>query len=52
VDGMKKSYKAPALTRYGWMGHHTFQTPGEGTKSTDTSLELDKFGEHSHPASS
>ena len=49
---MKKQYKAPELTCYGWMGNHTFQTPGAGTKSSDTTLELDKFGEHSHPAAS
>lgn len=47
---MKKQYKAPELTCYGWLGNHTFQTPGEGTKSSDTSFELDKFSEHSHPA--
>jgi hypothetical protein len=47
---MKKAYKAPGLTRYGWMGQNTFQTPGVGTKSSDTTFELDKFGEHSHPA--
>lgn len=48
--GMKKEYRAPELTCYGWMGHHTFQTPGVGTKSSDTSFEPDKFGEFSHPA--
>lgn len=47
---MKKQYRAPGLTRYGWMGHNTFQTPGVGTKSSDVTFELDKFGEHSHPA--
>lgn len=49
---MKKEYRTPSLTCYGWMGHHTFQTPGVGTKSSDVTFELDKFGEHSHPASS
>lgn len=47
---MKKEYKTPELTCYGWMGHHTFQTPGVGTKSSDTTFEPDKFGEFSHPA--
>ena len=47
---MKKQYKAPELTSYGWMGNHTFQTPGQGTKSSNTAFELDKFSEFSHPA--
>lgn len=49
---MKKAYKTPELTSYGWMGHHTFQTPGVGTKSSDPTFEFDKFTERSHPASS
>lgn len=47
---MRKEYRAPELTCYGWMGNHTFQTPGNSTKSADVTLELDKFGERSHPA--
>ena len=47
---MKKQYKTPELTCYGWMGNHTFQTPGVGTKSGNPAFEMDKFSEFSHPA--
>ena len=49
---MTKEYEAPTIEDFGSIADHTFQTPGEGTKSSDTSFELDTFGEHSHPAAS
>ena len=45
-------YEAPAIEDFGSIADHTFQTPGVGTKSADTSYLLDKWGEHSHPAGS
>jgi hypothetical protein len=45
-------YSKPSVTDLGSIVEHTFQTPGAGTKSSDTTFELDKFGEHSHPAAS
>jgi hypothetical protein len=48
----KKTYQVPSLIAYGSIADHTFQTPGVGTKSSDTTFELDKFGEFSHPAAS
>jgi len=48
----KKTYQVPRLIAYGSIADHTFQTPGVGTKSSDTSFEMDKFGEYSHPAAS
>ena len=47
----KLAYEAPAIVDLGSIADHTFQTPGEGTKSGNTTYELDKFGEYSHPAS-
>ena len=44
-------YEAPAIEDYGSIADHTYQTPGKGTKSTDTTFVTDKFGEYSHPAS-
>lgn len=49
---MKITYETPAIEDFGSIADHTFQTPGQGTKSTDTTYELDKFGEYSHPAGS
>lgn len=46
------SYEKPAVSDFGSIADHTFQTPGKGTKSTDPTFELDKFGELSHPATS
>jgi hypothetical protein len=46
---MQIPYEAPAIVDFGSIADHTFQTPGEGTKSSDTTFELDKFGEYSHP---
>ena len=43
-------YTKPEITDLGSVADHTFQTPGVGTKSSDTTFELDTFGEHSHPA--
>jgi hypothetical protein len=43
-------YIKPEITDLGSVADHTFQTPGTGTKSSDTSFELDNFLEHSHPA--
>ena len=45
-------YEAPAIEDFGSIADNTFQTPGRGTKSRDTSYLLDKWGEHSHPAGS
>lgn len=45
-------YEAPAVVDYGSIADHTFQTPGKGTKSSNTTFLTDKFGEYSHPASS
>jgi hypothetical protein len=47
----RKEYKAPKLVAYGPIADHTFNTPGAGDKSSDTSFVTDKFGELSHPAS-
>jgi hypothetical protein len=41
-------YRPPALTDLGSIADHTFQTPGKGTKSTNTSFKTDKFCEFSH----
>jgi len=48
---MRIAYEAPKIADYGSIADHTFQTPGAGTKSA-TPMELDKFGEFSHPATS
>ena len=45
------AYEAPAIEDYGSIADHTYQTPGKGTKSTDTTFVTDKFGEYSHPGS-
>ncbi len=47
---MKIVYEAPAIEDYGSIAAHTFQTPGKGTKSSDTTFLTDKWGEYSHPA--
>ena len=44
-------YETPEIVDFGSIAAHTFQTPGKGTKSSDTSFELDTFNEYSHPAS-
>ena len=52
---MKESkgvYNPPTLIEYGPIGDHTFNNPGQGDKSSDTSLEQDSFLEFSHPAAS
>lgn len=46
---MQIPYEAPAIVDFGSIADNTFQTPGRGTKSSDTTFELDKFGEYSHP---
>jgi hypothetical protein len=45
----RKQYKAPKLVGYGPIADHTFNTPGEGDKSSNTTYVTDKFGEYSHP---
>ena len=45
-------YTKPTVIDLGSIVDHTFQTPGKGTKSSDTTFETDKFGELSHPAAS
>ncbi|HEX4932544.1 MAG TPA: hypothetical protein VFV33_05145 [Gemmatimonadaceae bacterium] len=47
---MRKQYAAPHVVDHGHIADCTFQTPGRGTKSSNTSYALDKFGEYSHPA--
>jgi hypothetical protein len=49
---MKVEYEAPTIEDFGSIADHTFQTPGTGTKSSDTTFETDTFGEFSHPAAS
>jgi hypothetical protein len=46
---MQITYEAPEIVDLGSIADHTFQTPGEGTKSTDTTFETDKYNEYSHP---
>jgi len=43
-----KNYEPPALQHLGSIADHTFQTPGQGTKSTNTTFKTDKFCEFSH----
>jgi hypothetical protein len=43
-------YMTPEIVDHGSIAEHTFQTPGKGTKSSDTTFQTDKFGEFSHPA--
>lgn len=45
-------YEAPVVVDYGSISDHTYQTPGQGTKSANTTFVTDKFQEFSHPASS
>ena len=45
-------YQIPTIVDFGSIADHTFQTPGQGTKSSDTTFELDTFQEYSHPAAS
>jgi hypothetical protein len=45
-------YEAPVVVDHGSISDHTFQTPGKGTKSGNTTFQTDKFQEFSHPASS
>jgi hypothetical protein len=44
------AYEKPTVTDFGSIADHTFQTPGKGTKSTDSTFETDKYAEFSHPA--
>jgi hypothetical protein len=46
------TYETPDIVDYGLIAEHTFTTPGKGTKSGNTTYELDKFGEFSHPGTS
>ena len=48
---MQIIYEAPAIERLGSIADHTFQTPGKGTKSRDTTFITDKYHEYFHPAS-
>jgi len=43
-------YQAPKIVDHGSIADHTFQTPGKGTKSSNTTFQTDKWGEFSHPA--
>lgn len=47
---METPYEAPAIEDFGSIADHTFQTPGKGTKSSDTTFITDKYHEYSHPA--
>jgi len=49
---MDVKYEAPAIEDLGSIADNTFQTPGEGTKSSDTTFEQDKYAEYSHPFAS
>ena len=49
---MKIAYEAPEIADFGSIAEHTFNNPGVGDKSADTTLATDKFGEFSHPAAS
>jgi hypothetical protein len=49
---MQDSYEPPAIEDFGSIADHTFQTPGQGTKSEDTTFETDTYSEFSHPAAS
>ena len=46
---MKIVYEAPEIKDLGSIADHTFDNPGRGDKSSDTTLETDKYGEYSHP---
>jgi hypothetical protein len=45
-------YEKPAIIDHGSIAQHTFDNPGQGDKSSDNTLETDKYGEFSHPAGS
>jgi hypothetical protein len=45
-------YEKPSVIDFGAITDNTFQTPGKGTKSSNTTFLTDKFGEFSHPATS
>ena len=47
---MQITYEPPAIEDFGSIADHTFQTPGKGTKSKDTTFITDKWNEYSHPA--
>ena len=48
----RMKYQAPKVVDHVSIADHTFQTPGKGTKSSDTTFITDKFHEFSHPAAS
>jgi hypothetical protein len=50
--GGMQMYSKPEVTDLGSIVEHTFDNPGKGDKSSDTTLVTDKFGEYSHPATS
>ena len=41
----RKEYKTPKLVAYGPIADHTFNNPGVGDKSSNTTFETDKFGD-------
>jgi hypothetical protein len=43
-------YEKPEVKDFGSIVNHTYDTPGVGDKSSDTTFETDKYGEFSHPA--
>jgi hypothetical protein len=43
-------YEKPEVKDFGSIAKHTYDNPGAGDKSSDTTFETDKFGEFSHPA--
>jgi hypothetical protein len=43
-------YEKPEVKDFGSIAKHTYDNPGVGDKSSDTTFETDKFGEFSHPA--
>jgi hypothetical protein len=46
---MQVPYETPEITDLGSIVDHTFDNPGNGDKSSDNTLETDKWGEYSHP---
>ena len=46
---MQITYEAPEIVDFGSIEDHTFDNPGKGDKSSDTTFETDKWAEYSHP---
>lgn len=46
---MEIQYERPEIEDFGSIADHTFDNPGRGDKSGNTTFETDKWGEYSHP---